>query len=1364
MKYLDSVGSFNLLNSICFPIRLKRLDREQLFTIPTFEEEEFWKIIDTIKGTSKLKIRNPRSMYIPFKDYIYYKKQKKRYVHKASAEDEKDAKNRGFDRASTFTNVMNNFNGYNYYLPFINQTKNLSWSPANIMYFWHNIIDNRNQMHEYRYLLFTPDNMKRKVLALTAATKTEAFEMKNIYILFLYTLRMNYDEMKKLLVENKTNLIFTDYNFTFIIKYQDFPKTIKEFAENFFPVVRRLKTGNAMGDIDDDNDLFQDEEVTDDDSIEEDAIVEALDKAEDNPDEVDTIIEKLETKESEPEKEKVDKKLEAATKAMEVIDRSRKLPPTVHKRIDAVEKRYNKIREKNLAEITAHLEEASSQIIEPKKVVNSANRMNEFKTLNMDSQYAKTMAKKNRVDIGETFKKSTVPLFMSDYKEKDDDKSADTKSKIVSYKFASPDKDETHSFTVRVPELRDGKFLHINGSDKVMIRQKMALPIINLGDRVLFTTYFGKLFIGLTRGNLSKKVGKIKRYIKYIRKNFSANDLKEWEFTPAYYKRKDDNYLGSELLEITRYMSRVKSKWGYLDFLSDEVVRNRLMIGAVDGQPLYATPNDTIEDSTGKEIDILDVFTRLFDNTDDKVFKVWSSIRKKKETTVMSYSYIKLMAKDTPLVITVLHAMGENLLELLKELKNEYSLEYQISPFNKTKRPPRKYIDDEGTQLIFKDFVVDIKYKTTANRALLCYLETLDLSYFDSLQLTGLVDSLYDSKHIMIMENYRDFFFDDVATRSVMEEMGIPTDYELALLYANTMLFENDRTIPEVSLYNERMPSNEEIIQGILYKKMAESYIEYATKVKRGASTPEFSVERDTVLKELLTLPNVEESSKLNPVQHLDKLLEISNKGVSGVNEERAYTMPKRKWDKSFYGIMSDVSPYTKSSGINKRLAVNPNITDMKGYFDTKDPEDKDFDDSNIMSVSETLGTFAQKHDSTNRLAMGMAQFNHLLGTEGSQPALVTYGMDDSIAHVDSDFSYQMQDDGKVIEVNDRYVKVQYKNLKDEKKNPVIQVFNYNHVERNAAKSKFMLNAMELNNKVKKGALLKKGYIIAYNKSYYKKVGDDIIFKSGPIVYIACANIQSSHEDGLFLTEGLARKLATKTLKRIAIKLSPSDRIAEFAKFGPVKPQDILFKYAEGLGYENDDARVDMNTLAEYLMKVKKSNYRGFLRDVFVYYKLSKEDEERLHPSIRNFIKYVEIFYKKMYDTPNISSGISNFEKNRIVDHVTKFTGSKRNKINGDFVDKGEILIELFIEVEQPFTVGDKITFGNTALKGVASKIVKDSDAPYGKTTKRKIDAILSQFSPLARMVYSVYLNGYLNECMMKFNENVRKDILKLKE
>ena len=135
--------------------------------------------------------------------------------------------------------------------------------------------------------------------------------------------------------------------------------------------------------------------------------------------------------------------------------------------------------------------------------------------------------------------------------------------------------------------------------------------------------------------------------------------------------------------------------------------------------------------------------------------------------------------------------------------------------------------------------------------------------------------------------------------------------------------------------------------------------------------------------------------------------------------------------------------------------------------------------------------------------------------------------------------------------------------------------------------------------------------------------------------------------------------------------------------------------------------------------------------------------------------------YEVKYKNSTLRQNLSAVDSNRDVDHVTELKGVKRNKINGDNVDKGVILIEYFLEVDQPFTIGDKITVGNTALKGVCSKIVKDEEAPYGYTTKRKVDLILSPISPLARMVFSTFINGVLSACVVQMNEDLKKIVNK---
>ena len=181
----------------------------------------------------------------------------------------------------------------------------------------------------------------------------------------------------------------------------------------------------------------------------------------------------------------------------------------------------------------------------------------------------------------------------------------------------------------------------------------------------------------------------------------------------------------------------------------------------------------------------------------------------------------------------------------------------------------------------------------------------------------------------------------------------------------------------------------------------------------------------------------------------------------------------------------------------------------------------------------------------------------------------------------------------------------------------------------------------------------------------------------------------------------------------------------------------------------------DTSVLDDHLMKTYKCDYNGVLKDVYIYYKLTEAEKREMDPSIQKVIKQVDTYYKNTYNGNELAKNMPNYEINRAIEHVTEFTDNRKNKVNGDLVEKGQILIEFFIEVQQDFSIGDKVTIGNSALKGVTSKILPDDMMPIGKDTGRKFDLIVSSNSPLARMTYSMFITGPLTASAKKINDDI---------
>ena len=1363
MVFLDTIPNGSLSRTMAYPDKTVRLDRDTLCIIPTDDEEIFYKICDRLKfGPSVLKIRLPKSVFIPKIGAYKVGAINIRYNNSKINDDLKVAKERGYTNSTYVAAAVKDFNVYVNTVKLVQKFNTIALSPINNITRWKSILNSHTMTHAHKYVVFTPDNTLVKITSMAQVFKKD-YKSNNLYINFLYNIIYNFEEFKSTF--NGYVFLFTDYKITFrldLSQMEDMKH--QEIIALLFKNLKFLQMGVELIESTDGTN----EEIIDYNSA-------AIQVA-------SNIIDNVTTSDSKLNNEKVNNEVntilqsdaktkEKAEKIENILAKSvgKKTSPIEDERLRKIRNKQEVIQERNLTEILEKLEHTAEYVLTTKTITNTANKFNTFSIYDMDSQYEE-VATKDRLDIGESFSNNAIPLYLTNYNEKKDMDSTDTKCKIVKFQFESPYNDsDKYSFSLRIPELRDGKFLHLNGSDKVMIRQKLAKPIIKLTDSVAFTTYYNKMFIVSTNGNLNKRTGKIKKYIKYLRKNYSNLVLgKYFDFTPGYFVHRYKNILGPELLEISRYFSVIKiDDDNYIDLSfnkerSDQFNQGsgRYVFAYINNFYYTCNPHDDVIEMLDSsfdlisEVNILDVFGNLFDMSNDEIFSKFEGIRNSKGSDNIVYSHAKLLNQSIPLLTILLQVYESNLKLLLDRLVEDYNLEYKII-LTEDKKEYKDVDKDDVDNLKFENFILQIKYNNTSNRTLLAPLLSYDLEAFDSLILNGIIeDTISSSNLIMYMENFRDLFIDPI-TKNVMIDLGLPDDYAGALIYCNHLLFNYDRTISDISLQNERMPANSEIIQGVMYKVMADAFVDYSNKKKRGSHRAEFSVERDAVINYLNELPNIEESSKINPVQHLDKTLTASNKGISGVNNSRSYTIPKRMWDESFYGVFSDTSPYNASTGISKHLAVNPNITDIRGYFKESNLEEVNPDQ--IMSVSESLGTFSQRHDSSPRTAMGMQQFNHLMGVQGAEPALVTYGMDESLAHLDSDFCHKLKMDGEVIFSNERYIKVKYINGEYE-------VFAIDEIERNSSKAFYIPNKMKLNSKInlEVGSKIKKGTIIAYNENVYKEYGNDIVFMSGPIVYVALANTKYSYEDAILVSQTLANKMAAKTLKRISIKLKPGNRIAySISRLGDIKAGDEIFKYSEDSGTNMLSDMYDLEELDDFLLKVKKSNYNGDIKDIYVYYKLTENEFNNMDPSIKAFMDKINKLYRVKFNTSDLEKDIPKYEQNRVIEHVTRFTDNRKNKVNGDTVDKGEILIEYFIEVEQNFSIGDKLTVGNTALKGIVSKVVDDVNRPTGVDSGRSVDALLSPYSPLSRMVYSLFMNGVLTECMIKINDELKNIVNK---
>ena len=125
--------------------------------------------------------------------------------------------------------------------------------------------------------------------------------------------------------------------------------------------------------------------------------------------------------------------------------------------------------------------------------VTTIDNLNESKFANMNQTYDKIQKNIHIKKIAEHFSKLPVPLYIQ--KIEVNDISTDLEY-LDEYKFTFKDRDALqHTLTLHIPKTLDGKFYYLSGSKKMLSNQFVSLPITKVGEDVIVTANYNKVFI-----------------------------------------------------------------------------------------------------------------------------------------------------------------------------------------------------------------------------------------------------------------------------------------------------------------------------------------------------------------------------------------------------------------------------------------------------------------------------------------------------------------------------------------------------------------------------------------------------------------------------------------------------------------------------------------------------------------------------------------------------------------------------------------------------------------------------------------------------------------------------------------------------
>ena len=904
--------------------------------------------------------------------------------------------------------------------------------------------------------------------------------------------------------------------------------------------------------------------------------------------------------------------------------------------------------------------------------------------------------------------------------------------------------DKSSIINIRVPKVINGRFYN-NGIWYNIGKQDFPIPILKISKKkVIITTNYNKITVERYDTKSLVDIGMFVKTIsalndaagrnKYVKPGSSINTNSHFESTIEYdeYAKQWISFINKEAnCEI--YFNRQVCLKAYT-FVT--VQPNEFCCGMINKVPVV------INTDTGLTRDGRTLTDTMLRTLPDESIQLYQRIKPGK---LSMYTQI-IIGQTMPLGVAI--AAWEGISSLLK--KSGVQALFVDRSFN----------DSKYFTIPFKDKILAIPM-TTPNQLIFngfYRIPTKSFNYaeFDVpiMESNSIFVDIFNQQFFKQYSQLTTFityyqFFVDAITKDVCLHYNIPNDIAGMLIYASNMLADNSFTGENnAALYRIR---SSEIIPAIIHYRLAYNISKYNNSVGSKSRSATFNFNPNEVLNELLAVPNVTTMSALNPMVELHAREEVTKKGFSGVNDDRAYNVVKRSFDDSMIGKIAMSSPNSGNVGISRQLTADPKLTSVRGYTDNIGP-DADYNDFQLASCSEleTPGTVSR--DDAIRTAIATSQTSHIVSTADAQPCLISNGFDEVVpAYLTDEFSVLADEDGTVLDMNEDFMIVQYKSGKK-------RSINIGHRQSFNSGSGFYVDNKLLSN-FQKGESFKKDDILAYHERFFSKDSDGIVRENiGPLAKVAFTGVYSTYEDAGIMTTKMSKRLATKLTMKQMFKLNAIDDIEKIVQVGEeVEVGDPLIVF--GLGDTGDKAvdnflrafqsKDGTNSAIDSAKRVMRSKDAGRVVDVKIY---TCKSMDRLSPSLYDIVDaHFKENIRRRKTLDKYEKGNDVYKMGMLYDRPTE--PLKGSTIKGITCD---VLVEIYLEHEDEASVGDKCV-AYAASKQVLSEVVPEGLEPYSESRPdEEISMFVAPASILKRMIPSIMIIASGNKVLVELKRKMR--------
>jgi len=965
--------------------------------------------------------------------------------------------------------------------------------------------------------------------------------------------------------------------------------------------------------------------------------------------------------------------------------------------------------------------------------------------VNFDKNYNQKKLEKDIDNSVGILSRAMHGIYITDKTEEDASDQLNLK-KTVTYSLED-ERGKKMALKFDIPIILEDKYLYINGSKKTIQHQLILKPLVKTSpNTVQIVSFYNKIFIE-RKGDTELIASSLK---KFLLKNSEEFKLK---FGNALVKNNEyRTSLEFDILAKNIYSFTIGQNVFITDIndLHSILTKNNIPFDKIDQKKYFITGYN----KKTKEVLYIDKKTDYsehimsFMSDSDK-----SQLANQKVGKRLMYAQCTIMEKHIPLILFMLFCDG------FKSVMEKSNVEYKIIDKNEAEKYD-KFVYGV-TQLA--DKAILWKRYPLQNSLLMNGLQPLQMELYSSEELESketyiyLLSQYYAYANMAFnLDQYKDFMIDDV-TKEILMDFNLPTDLVSLLAYSATLLSDNEY-IPENDLNNMRIRSNE-LIPFHIYNTVVKAYNSYR-KTQHKKNPTKISVKQDAVISAIMESKLIEEHSVLNPVLELEKNRAVTYKGDRGINLEKAMTISKRGYDESMLGILGISTSTDANVGIVRQLTLEPNITSTRGYIQTTGLKNVDkLNSANLLTPAELLTPLGVQHDDPTRTSMAYKQSKYMLMIEDSDPVMIGNKVESIVPyHMSDEFTIVSDDNGKVIDVDNGLIVIQYNNgaYKTIDTNP--------QVKKNSSSGFYVKNTLtcelKLNDKVKKGQIL------AYNKNAFKRGfdNDDVSMNLGALAKVACVPNWDIFEDSKPITKSLSERMASVMLSEKEVALSKNSYVDFMVNIGDhVNTGDVLIKFdsahddpfaAAFLDAIREDQKEDI--IADNITTIA-SKFTGVVADIKIYCTV---DPNELSPSLE---KIVKSYYRRVNKKINIldkysNEGDSSYYKsgNLITEVPEKITPNIQGKIRGTKVDEG-VLVVFYIEYKDLMSKGDK-SCSEFALKGIVSHVIEEGLEPYSEfRPEEEISTFVAPLAVSARKTPSLFLAMFGNKLLIEAKNQLRE-------